>query len=405
MHIESTLTGCKKFSSIRSILLKHSPETVFQPMQLERTMLLVLLPLFALACLALALADIAMGETTWFERFQLMPTAGVFMGIWLWCAYTRSNRIGRIRLATLILGPGIVLERYVLGLWLTLQHGYRSHYLSSLSVWMILASCLFVFLCPGRRAFLVGFGYYAVATLALLVFLALNTHDLPASLTQEFLVSYVVGAPIFMVMIAGFSRLRVAYGAALTRVESSETLAMQDGLTGLFNRRAFAASMRRARSRQARRKTPVSMIMLDLDHFKRINDSFGHDEGDLVLVKVAKILTDTMRRTDDVIRWGGEEFVILMEETTAKDAGMVAERLRALIEAATFIKGHRVTASFGVSELRAGEDDTEFFNRADAALYDAKDMGRNRVVVRTKPKRPSDPRVGPIADMIDSTGF
>jgi diguanylate cyclase (GGDEF)-like protein len=405
MHLESTLTGNKKFSGIRTILLKPTPETTFEPMQLERTMLLVLLPLFAVACVALGLADVVMDQATWFERYQLVPMAIGFMAIWYWCAHTRSSQIHRIRIATLILAPGIVFERFVLGLSLTLQNGYQTHYLSSMSVWMILASCLFVFLIPGKRAFMLGFAYYIVATLLILLFLAVNSHPLPDALTQEFVVSYIVGAPIFLVMIAGFSRLRMAYGTALTRVTDFENMAMQDGLTGLFNRRVFAASMRRARSRQARRKTPVSMMMLDLDKFKAINDTYGHEKGDQVLVKVAKILTDTMRRTDDVIRWGGEEFVILMEETGAEAAGQVADRLRALIEAADIIKGRAVTASFGVTELRPGENDTEFFNRADSALYDAKDMGRNRVVVRKAAKRPSDPRVGPIAEMIDSTRF
>jgi diguanylate cyclase (GGDEF)-like protein len=405
MHIESTLTGFKKFSGIKTILLRSQPETVFQPMQLERTMLLVLLPLFAIACLALATVDLLIGEATWFERYQLYPMAGLFLAIWYWAAHTRSNHIARIRTATLIVGPGIVFERFVLGLWLTLQNGYEPRHLGSMSVWMILASCLFVFLIPGRRAFLLGFAYYIAATALILAFLALNQHPLPDALTQEFLVSYIVGTPIFLTMIAGFSRLRVAYGTALNKVSDFEHLAMQDSLTGLFNRRAFAASMRRARSRMARRKTSVSMVMLDLDHFKSINDTWGHDRGDDVLVRVARILTDTMRRTDDVIRWGGEEFVILMEETSADEAGLVADRLRALIEQADIIKGRAVTASFGVTQLIPGEDDTEFFNRADAALYDAKDMGRNRVVVRKRPRRPSDPKVVSIAKVIDPTKF
>ena len=407
MHIESTLTGCKKFSGIKTIFLRAAPEpeTVIHPMQLERAMLLVLLPLFAVACIAFALADVAMGQATWFERYQLYPMAVVFIGIWFWCARTRSLQIHRVRVATLICAPGIVFERFVLGLWLTWTNGYETHYLSSMSVWMILGSCLYVLLIPGRKAFLAGFAFYAAATVLLALFLATNTHPLPEIVTQEFVVSYIVGAPIFLVMLAGFSRLRLAYGSALTRADNMQDLALQDQLTGLFNRHVFAASMRRARSRQARRKTPVSMVMLDLDHFKRINDTYGHDKGDQVLVKVARILTDTMRRTDDVIRWGGEEFMILMEETGAEAAGLVADRLRALIEAADIIKGRAVTASFGVTELRAGEDDTEFFNRADSALYDAKDMGRNRVVVRKAAKRPSDPRVGPIAEMIDSTRF
>lgn len=404
MHIESTLTGCKKFSGIRTILLRPAPEITFRPQQLERAMLLVLLPLFSLASVAMALADILGGTDTWFERYQLIPMAGVFLAVWGWCAWTRSAHVSRIRVATLVLGPGIVMERFLIGLWYTAQYGYSAQYLSSMSVWMILASCLFVFLNPGRGAFIAGFSYYVVAVVAFLVFLAVNEHPLREETVQEFLISYVIGAPIFLALVAGFARLRSAYGSALHKADKFESLAMQDALTGLFNRRVFSSSMRRARARQARRRTPVSVAILDIDHFKTVNDTFGHNKGDEVLVKIANILTATMRRTDDVFRWGGEEFAILMEETDAESAGLVCERLRQLIENDNMLPGRKVTASFGVAELIAGEDDSSFFNRADAALYDAKDLGRNQVVIRKK-RRPSNPLVKPISDMIDSTNF
>jgi diguanylate cyclase (GGDEF)-like protein len=405
MHVESTLTGCAKFAGIKTILLNTRPDATFHPQQLERTMLLVLLPLFAVACFASAANDILNGIATWFERYQLIPTGMVFLAIWYWCAHTRSANVGRIRLATLILGPGIVFERFVLGLWLMFTEDFHASQLGSMTVWMILSACLYVFLIPGRGAFLAGLVYYGASAVLILLFLAFNTRSLPDALTQEYLTAYIIATPIFLAMIAGFSRLRVAYSTALDRVADFQHLAMQDSLTGLFNRRAFGASMRRARSRMARRQTPVSMVMIDLDHFKSINDTYGHDKGDTVLARVARILTDTMRRTDDVFRWGGEEFVILMEETAADEAGLVADRLRALIEQAEMIKGRTVTASFGVAQLLPGEDDTEFFHRADAALYDAKDMGRNRVVVRKRPKRPSDPKVMAIANIIDPPKF
>ncbi|MCZ7607293.1 MAG: GGDEF domain-containing protein [Planctomycetota bacterium] len=404
MHVESTLTGCKKFAGVKSILLRPAPELTFRPQQLERAMLLVLLPLFSLASIALALADVLMGTATWFERYQLIPAGVAFGAVWFWCGFTRSNNVRRIRAVTLLLGPGIVMERFLIGLWYTAMYGHDVRFLSSMSVWMILASCLFVFLKPGRGAFIAGFGYYSFAVAALLAFLALARTPVSDEFIQEFMLTYIVGAPIFLTLLAGFARLRSAYGSALHRADKFESMAMQDALTGLFNRRVFSTSMRRARARQARRRTPVSMAILDIDHFKSVNDSFGHNKGDEVLVKVANILTATMRRTDDVFRWGGEEFAILMEETDAENAALVCERLRQLIESENMLPGRKVTASFGVAELIAGEDDSGFFSRADAALYDAKDLGRNQVVIRKK-RRPSNPLVKPISDLIDSTDF
>lgn len=405
MHMESTLTGCKKFAGVRTILLDNKPESVFQPLQLERTLLLVLLPLFSFACLAAATTDMLMGTATWFERYQLIPWAFVFLGIWWWCANTRSVNVSRIRVATLIAGPGLVLERFVLGLLLTLQNGYAPNHMNAITVWVILSGCIFVMLLPGKRGLQAGFLYYLITVLCIAAFAILNKHNLPESMWQELTVAHMVGMPIFLIMVAGFSRLRMAYGTALTKAEDFESLAMQDMLTGLFNRRAFASSMRRARSRQARRQSPVSLVVLDIDFFKRINDTYGHEEGDEVLRRVSKILIDEMRRTDDIFRWGGEEFLILMEETDVDKAGLVADRLREIIEKARILRKGRVTASFGVTQLVPGETDTDFFNRADAALYDAKDMGRNRVVVRKRPKRKSDPKVKRIGDLVDSTDF
>ena len=405
MHIESTLTGFKKFSGVKTIMLDSKPEAVFQPLQLERTLLLVLLPLFAFACIAAATVEILMGTATWFERYQLIPWAFLFMAIWWWCANTHSVNVRRVRVATLIAGPGLILERFVLGLWMTYKFGYEPHHMNSIAVWVILSACLHVLLLPGKKALTAGFAYYLVTVACIAVFAVFNTHALPEAMWQELMIAHIVATPIFLVMVAGFSRLRLAYGTALTKAEDFEHLAMQDGLTGLFNRRAFAASMRRARSRQARRQTAVSLVMLDVDFFKRINDTYGHEEGDEVLRRISKILTDEMRRTDDIFRWGGEEFLILMEETDVEKAGLVADRLRGIIEEAPILRKGRVTASFGVTQLIPGETDTDFFNRADAALYDAKDMGRNRVVVRKRARRLSDPKVKAIGDIIDSTKF
>lgn len=402
MHVESTITGNTVYRGIRSVLFPNADDSLTKPQQLERSMLLILLPLFGVACIIIYFSSIALGVDTWFERYQLLPTAVVFFGLMFWAIKTRPNRIKRIRTATLIVGPGIVMERLAVGLWIIFMDGYSPATLGAIAVWLILSACLYVFLIPGRKSLLYGFGYYLVAAALVVTFLIFNTHEIPPFLADELIISILVATPTFLMLTAGFTHLRANYANALTRNQDLESLAMQDGLTGLFNRRAFAAFMRRARSRQVRKKTPVSIAILDIDYFKRVNDTFGHQKGDEVLVQIADVLTKTMRRTDDLIRWGGEEFVILMEETPLREAGLVADRIREIIQNTDILRERPITVSIGVTELVAGEDDSEFFGRADAALYDAKDSGRNRVVVRKRPARPSDPKVKAIADILES---
>ncbi|MCA8910744.1 MAG: GGDEF domain-containing protein [Planctomycetes bacterium] len=403
MAKESTLVGLRRYAGVKTILLQNSPETLFKPQLLERTFMLVLLPMFAAACVIMSLVSIFMENATWFERWQLIPTAVVFLGLLVWAIKCRPGCTRYVRLATLFVGATVVMERMFLGMWLTYRYGLEPDYISGMVPWAILGACLFVFMLY-RRSLVAGFAYYAAGAVGILVFLAVNPHPLPAALEQDLTINYLVATPVFLVMMAGFSRLRLAYGTALTKAEDFESMAMQDQLTGLFNRRAFSASMRRARARQARKGTAVSVIMCDIDHFKRINDTYGHETGDKVLIELSQILSNTMRRTDDVFRWGGEEFLILMEETNLKQACEVAERLRALVEESKILRSG-LTASFGVTELVRGEDDTDFFNRVDLALYDAKEHGRNMVVMRRRVKPTADPRVGPIAELIESPDF
>ncbi len=164
----------------------------------------------------------------------------------------------------------------------------------------------------------------------------------------------------------------------------AEALARTDVLTELNNRRAFYelghASLRLA-ERHAR---PTSFLMLDIDHFKQVNDGFGHAAGDAVLERVGRLLREEQRSGDITGRVGGEEFAVLLPETSLDAARAIAERLRArLAEPAVSYDGHelRFTVSIGVAELRSGETLEALSARADAALYDAKHRGRNRVEV------------------------
>lgn len=159
-------------------------------------------------------------------------------------------------------------------------------------------------------------------------------------------------------------------------------LAITDALTGCANRRHFMERAQEMIALASRHGTPLSMAILDLDDFKRVNDAFGHPGGDAALATAGRIVTGRLRSTDLVGRIGGEEFALLMPQTTAANAGLLAERLREEIaESDAEIDGSpiRITASIGVTELRPGEDFASLYMRTDTILYAAKQAGRNRV--------------------------
>ena len=157
-----------------------------------------------------------------------------------------------------------------------------------------------------------------------------------------------------------------------------------DPLTGLFNRRYMDETLSRELWRAARKATPLSCVMLDIDHFKKINDTFGHDAGDAVLYSLAQRLKDNVREGDLVCRFGGEELVLIMPECAKQDAFERAEKIRAALNASDVIHGDkrvgRISASFGVASFpQDGKDAQALLEAADKAMYNAKNNGRNRV--------------------------
>lgn len=162
-------------------------------------------------------------------------------------------------------------------------------------------------------------------------------------------------------------------------------LAATDPLTGSFNRREFTAIAEREALRANRYHHALSVLMLDLDHFKRLNDTYGHSAGDKALQRFTMICTNALRNVDIFGRWGGEEFVALLPETDIQGATVIAERLRKLTadNLLTF-NDHKInfTVSIGIAEFKDGETDIDAaLGRADSAVYDAKKAGRNRISV------------------------
>lgn len=163
--------------------------------------------------------------------------------------------------------------------------------------------------------------------------------------------------------------------------------ARTDGLTGLTNRRGFEGECAACLARAAPEDTGPCLLLADIDHFKRINDSYGHLFGDKVLKAIARILQDNVKGRDTAARYGGEEFVILLPDTPLDGARHLAETIRAVVERCRIKRTAdngavtNITISIGIASYRPGEPMSDFISRADAALYAAKDGGRNRVSV------------------------
>lgn len=160
-------------------------------------------------------------------------------------------------------------------------------------------------------------------------------------------------------------------------------LASHDPLTGVQNRLALQTAVEREIDLAARQATPLSLLLIDADHFKRFNDDFGHVFGDDVLRTLAQTAATTIRRSDLLFRYGGEEFVVLASHTHSEGARLLAERIREAVASITTIRGRKVSlsVSIGIAEFAKGESPDALFLRADDAMYRAKSDGRNRVEI------------------------
>jgi len=172
---------------------------------------------------------------------------------------------------------------------------------------------------------------------------------------------------------------------ALSRYQRRlEEMASTDKLTGLFNRQAFGILMDKLLADYRRNPRPVSVLLADIDKFKSINDQYGHQTGDRVLSRVAQLFQDSLRGSDIIVRWGGEEFMVVLKDCDLEKAQQIAEKLRLDIEQAHFEENGKhiqITVSIGISQYDGAEAHEHTISRADAGLYQAKNGGRNRVCV------------------------
>lgn len=177
----------------------------------------------------------------------------------------------------------------------------------------------------------------------------------------------------------------ISFGGFVGRKEDTITaLAIKDSLTGIYNQRFFIERLGQEIANAHRYKTPLSLIYFDLDHFKQVNDNYGHPFGDKVLCRVTASVAEIIRLSDIFARVGGEEFVLALPNTNLEEAKLNAERTRIAIESLQIENDAnniiQITISLGVAELIENENLTQFYKRVDSKLYLAKEQGRNRVV-------------------------
>jgi len=193
--------------------------------------------------------------------------------------------------------------------------------------------------------------------------------------------------PITSRMLVNIAGALIAFGSFTYLYERAKRDAFElvyhhsslDELTGAGNRKLFTLLLQKEKALSQRSIRPFSLIMIDIDHFKNVNDRFGHISGDQVLIAFTNLIKANLRQSDLLFRWGGEEFIILLPGETVDEADLLAEKLRTRIEHHPFEPLGKLTASFGVTEVLPGESDEETIRRLDSALYRAKENGRNRV--------------------------
>lgn len=325
---------------------------------------LVLMPLGALATLSAWLISVRNGSSTSLDSYML-PALGlelVVLEILLW-----RNRI-HARHTEFAVVVGVSL--YQLGSIVqdVLTGSLQNSGMGTSAFWFPLTFLLAFLLLPKRWAFRVSSLYYLAALGSGMIGLGIDA-SAPSRVVNNVVQFYIANFMLLMTL--------NTYAYWRERHDAVQHLAHTDMLTHLPNRR-YMQELLEETFANAR---PFAVLLLDIDHFKRINDEYSHATGDSVLREVARRLDNTSRRSDTVARWGGEEFLVLASDTDLAQAQQLGERLADAVRTTPFAGHIRVTLSVGVTCYKAGDNLTRLLSRADVALYRAKEAGRDRLDV------------------------
>lgn len=220
--------------------------------------------------------------------------------------------------------------------------------------------------------------YVIFSVSGLLLFISACVFFLDSMLTPDRMLPIVIFTILSIYLVFVREKTRLQMLELKVKLEDS---ALKDPLTGLYNRRYLFDILPLRISLFGRYGDKTSILLIDIDHFKKVNDQLGHSVGDRVLKSFAMVIRDGIRETDTAYRYGGEEFLIVLNDTERDQAGLMAERMRKSIENYNFEEvPWTVTISIGIAEVRLGDNDDHLIERADNNLYEAKKTGRNKVV-------------------------
>lgn len=306
-------------------------------------------------------------------------------GPWVFYALARSGFSRRFK------DPAMVVAQCVYCV-MTIVFGYQAVHIQFRGAVLGILPVVLMFgqfsLQPSQIAFIGRTAIAALAGITVLGWLWRQSMDRQMIVTDVLQLLYTFGILIATIRVAQvvsrmrhtLERSRADLGDALARMRD---MASHDELTGLANRRRMQEQLTEQLKRERRGDQPLSLTLLDLDHFKRINDTFGHQTGDEVLRRFAEIAKTSLREVDMLARWGGEEFLLLCPGSTADQAAIGLDRLRQQLAASVLLPRQpqvTVTFSAGTVQYRPGETIEEAIARADHALYAAKEGGRDRTV-------------------------
>lgn len=256
------------------------------------------------------------------------------------------------------ISPWLVFIPIIIGIAVTIKNlGFI------VAVWTYPAIVLFFFILPRLHANIISILMAVVTALAALYF------------NYDIQVATRILAAAFLTIVF----INILFDFINQLNEKLYQAAIVDELTGAYNRRYMNAMLANAINFKSRYNTTYSVLSIDIDHFKSINDEYGHSVGDKVLRQLTDLLQQSLRKVDIVFRVGGEEFNILLSESDLQQAAKVAEKIRSAIQNGLALYSREITVSIGVGELKSGESMDDLLKRCDKALYKAKEQGRNRV--------------------------
>jgi diguanylate cyclase (GGDEF)-like protein len=313
-----------------------------------------------------------MGIMAYFNQQLLLASILIFASLVYAIGYYAIKKHNNIRLSSSI----ILYSLYVLMFYLVHSGGVEN----TGPLWIYIVAPVSVFV-HGLKRGLIDIAFF-IATITAIMFIPVDIIAY-ATYSTEFKLRLIYSflTVTFLAALYEYSR-ELSYNRTLELSKKYQQLAHFDPLTNLSNRRDAMAILKREKIRMKRTKEPLSVILCDVDHFKKINDNYGHNIGDKVLIKLANLFSKQIREQDGISRWGGEEFLFILPQTSAENAYIIAEKIQLSLQ--DHLIEHeeqkiKVTISMGIEQLNNNQSIDEAINNADKYLYKAKNAGRNQI--------------------------